>query len=408
MKLLFRLLLVMALCGAGAWAALTWGWQPAPFAAGSASAARLHPGPLAVQTLELRLTDSSRPTAANGDYPGAGERVLDASLWYPAAADTAPYPLLVYSHGFSATRHGGAYLARHLASLGFVVVAMDFPLTHFGAPGGPQARDVVNQPGDVSFVIDRLLAFADTPGHALEGRVDPDRIGAFGLSLGGLTTELVAFHPRWRDPRIGAALSIAGPSYLMTPVFFQTAPELPFLMLAGDIDALVPYGSNAAPIPDKMPGAELVTIHGASHTGFAGPAAWLRWMDNPDVLGCFMVTRSLEEARAEPWSDLLGTPEQGIDLTADAGTCQLDPLPPAVNVLRQQMITRVVVSSFFQREYSSAPAERRASARYLREEMARELDEVAYRAEPGRAEPGRTQPGRTEPQAGEVVGAAPR
>jgi hypothetical protein len=201
----------------------------------------------------------------------------------------------------------------------------------------------------------------------------------FGLSLGGMTTELVAFHPQLRDPRIGAALSIAGPSFLLTPVFFRSAPELPFLMLAGDIDAIVPYDRNAAPITAKMPGAELVTIRGASHSGFAGPAALLRWMDNPDALGCFVVKRIIVGDMDEPWFDLLGTPEQGIAAQGDPGLCQVNPLPPAINVLRQQMITRVVVGSFFQREFSRAPAERRASDRYLRAEMSRELAEVQYR-----------------------------
>ena len=44
------------------------------------------------------------------------------------------------------------------------------------------------------------------------GGIDRDRIGAMGLSLGGLTTTLVAFHPTLGDPRIRAAVSIAGPS----------------------------------------------------------------------------------------------------------------------------------------------------------------------------------------------------
>ena len=52
------------------------------------------------------------------------------------------------------TASGGAYLAEQLASLGYVVVAVDYPLTNGLAPGGPDVKDVVNQLADVSFLID--------------------------------------------------------------------------------------------------------------------------------------------------------------------------------------------------------------------------------------------------------------
>ena len=122
-----------------------------------------------------------------------------------------------------------------LASHGYVVVAVNYPLTNMGAPGGPNVKDVVNQPGDVSFLIDSLLEQSATSGHSLEGMVDADRIGVTGISLGGLTSTLAAFHPEWADDRIKASLSIAGPTALFTPEFFQHR-DVPFLMLAGDID----------------------------------------------------------------------------------------------------------------------------------------------------------------------------
>lgn len=381
MRILKNLLLLLALVVAAGIGALAIGWQPEPFEPGSVSAARLQPGPLPVQEFETVFEDRSRPTAANGDYAGADSRRLQAIVWYPDAQETAPYPLLVYSHGFSSGREEGDYLAEHLASLGFVVVALEFPLTHMTAPGGPSVRDVVNQPGDVSFVIDQMLSHANTPSHRLAGLVDPGRIGALGLSLGGLTTELVTFHPDMRDPRIGAALSIAGPTYMFTPRFFQQAPPVPFLMLAGDIDAIVPYPENAAPMPMKLPGSELVTLRGASHAGFAGMASSLRWMNNPDALGCLIVERNINaDMEDRGWYHLLGSPEQGVRLDLEPQLCRMDPLPEAMNVLRQHMISRVVVTSFFQRAFSTSASEREASELYLRAELARELSDVEYQA----------------------------
>lgn len=357
---------------------LLFGGQPEPFPAASASAARLQPGPLPVRQFDQLLVDSNRDTAANRDFPGAPERRLEVTVWHPATAGAGPYPLLLYSHGFSSRRKEGAYLAEHLASHGYLVVAADYPLTHMAAPGGPRVQDVVNQAADVSFLIDQVLAWGEQAEHPLSGMPDPDRVGALGLSLGGLTTTLAAFHPEQRDPRIKAALSIAGPSWVFTADFFRSN-ELPFLMLAGDIDALVPYESNAAPIPSKVPEAELVTIHGASHTGFAEAALLLRWLDNPDRVGCFIVQRNMGDALEEPWFDLLGTPEQGIDYQADTELCALEPLPEAIGVRRQHMIATVVVSSFFEREFAPSAARRTAADLYLREQLAREVPEVSYR-----------------------------
>ncbi len=90
---------------------------------GTQSAARLAAGPYAVERTQYTWIDSTRPTDSNGDYEGAPDRKLDVALW---------------SH--------------------YVFVAASFPLTTFNAPGGPNVNDVINQPRDVSFLIDRVLA----------------------------------------------------------------------------------------------------------------------------------------------------------------------------------------------------------------------------------------------------------
>ena len=363
-------------------AVLVTGNQAAPFPDGSESAAWLQPGPYKVHSYEEAFIDNSRPTMANGDYAGDSSRRLEGRVWHPSTTEAGPRPLVVYSHGFTSSRDGGAYIAEHLASHGYIVVAVNYPLTTMFAPGGPNVKDVVSQPGDVSFLIDTLLNQADTRGHILEGMIDPARIGVTGISLGGLTSTLVAFHPEWADPRVAASLSIAGPTALFTPAFFQHR-QLPFLMLAGDIDALVPYPSNAAPIPEVVPGGELVTLASASHTGFAGPAASLRWMNNPDALGCYMVLQNVDAADGDSWYDLLGTPEQGINYDYQNELCLMDPLPAAMNPLRQQMITLVTVLGFFESRFAEQPARRARAQRFLSDVMPAELAEVEFTAAGG-------------------------
>ncbi len=381
MKKFFVVLLVLVVALGLLFAVLATGRQPEPFPANSASEARLQPGPLEVVHYDLTLVDDSRPTNANGDYPGDPVRTLTGRVWHPAQKTGAPYPLVIYSHGFFSNIEGGAYIAQHLASFGYVVAAVNFPLTNFSAPGGPNVMDVVNQPGDVSFVIDNMLAANTTAGHVLEGMIDPARIGLTGISLGGMTTILTTFHPEWRDKRVRAALAIAGPTSMFTERFFTHA-DVPFLMLAGDIDALVPYRSNAAPVPDIVSHSQLVTLAGASHAGFAGPAAGLRWLDNPDTVACLTVRGSVDDSLAEdePWYDRIGTVEQGINHAAVNELCRMDPLPSAMNVLRQHMITRVVVSSFFQSQFAADPDVRAAARDYLSDTLASELAEVSYEA----------------------------
>tara|TARA_R110000772_G_scaffold268672_1_gene397298 strand:- start:43911 stop:45134 length:1224 start_codon:yes stop_codon:yes gene_type:complete len=377
MKTLVKVLLVLFLVvGLVLWMLAT-GKQPEPFVPGSESAARVQPGPLAVVKVERDYVDTSRPTSPNGDYSGSDERRLETTLWYPNDRQSGPYPLLVYSHGFSSSRQEGESLAAYLASHGYIVIAPTFPLTHMLAPGGPRVQDVVNQPGDLTFLIDTLLAAAENPDHALYQQVDPERIGALGLSLGGLTSTLAAFHPQMRDPRITAALSIAGPTFVFTEAFYRHYP-LPFLMLAGDIDAIVPWEDNAQPVPEQVPGGELVTLRGASHAGFADPAAIMRWLSNPDAVGCWIVQRSMGDGQEEPWYDLIGPPEMGINYSAESALCTMEPLPEAMNPLRQQMLTRVIVGSFFDREFSRSAATREAADRYLREVLADEVLEASY------------------------------
>lgn len=381
MKKLIKVVLGIFLLLAIAGAVLQNGRQPQPFPVGSISAVLLQHGSMEVLQQETTFIDDSRPTMANGDYGGDSVRRLAGKVWYPGSSSQAPYPLIVYSHGFTSNRDGGGYLAEHLASLGYVVVAVDYPLTNYAAPGGPNVKDVVNQPADVSFLIDSLVQQSMTPGHALEGLVDESRVGVTGISLGGMTTALVSFHPQMRDPRIGAALSIAGPTAVFRESFFSHA-QLPFLMLAGELDAMVPYETNAKPVLMKIPGSQLVTVQGGTHTGFSGPSAPLRWLSNPDALACYMVKRNVEDAGGEPWYDLIGSEAQGIDHKAVNELCLLDPLPPATNILRQQMIASVVVSTFFQSVFAGEVEQRKASQLYLSETLARELSDVSYAKAP--------------------------
>ena len=349
-------------------------------ARGSASDSRLRPGPHAVGRVDRTLVDTSRATQANGDFAGAETRTLEATLWFPENADGA-HPLVVYSHGFMSMRSEAVRYAEHLASYGFVVISADYPLTNFRAPGGPNIADLVNQPGDVAFLIDSVTGWSDTE-RPFRGTIDALRIGAAGLSLGGLTTTLAAFHPTLRDPRISAAVSIAGPSAIFTRRFFETA-NVPFLMIAGDADAIVDYAANAAPIPEKLAhGGALLTLAGGTHTGF-GPMSdgVMRALGNPDRIGCFALTRTLKIARGENPFAGLGGEEQGIAALKEMPLpCANGAPKQALAAGRQLMATTLALRAFFESVWASDASERAEHAAYLAEGIARDFAEVRFEA----------------------------
>jgi predicted dienelactone hydrolase len=358
------------------------GLAPSRPPAGSESARRLAAGPHEVGSRDFTFVDRTRATPAHGDFEGAPSRTLVTSLWYPKAS-AGRHPLLVYSHGFMSRRGGGTYLARHLASHGYVVVAADFPATNGAAPGGPNVEDVVNQPGDVRFLIDSVLGL-EGEARPFEGAVDEARIGALGLSLGGLTSTLVAFHPTLRDPRVAVAISIAGPGEILSRSFF-TAADVPFLMIAGTADAIVPYEANARPLLERVPGGALVSLEGGSHVGFVDLAPRVfRFYDNPDSIGCRYLRRNLDvDSDPDPEGPFaaLGGPEAGIELRgAAARPCADAELSHAIRPARQHVLTTLAVRAFLESVFGESEAERRAASRYLTKTLATELPEARFEA----------------------------
>jgi dienelactone hydrolase len=373
-----RILGVLVLALGALLAGMYYARAPEPPPEGSESARRLAAGPLPVGSADRTFVDRSRPTAKNGDFAGAPERTLEATLWYPEGA-AGRMPLVVYSHGFMSMRSENVPLAELMASHGYVVVSVDYPLTNNRAPGGPFVGDVVNQPGDVTFVIDQVLAWPEGE-RPFAGTIDPERIGAVGLSLGGLTTTLTSFHPRLRDPRIRAAVSIAGPASMFDRRFFASA-ALPFLMIAGTADAMVAYETNAAPIPGKVATGGLVTIEGASHAGFAAFADMfpLRLLGNPDSIGCRALVANLEAGGRKNPFEGLGGPEDGVLFETDAKQPCADGAPDGVlRAGRQLMITRLAALAFFQSQFASDAAERATWQSFLTEALPRDFSEARY------------------------------
>ena len=151
----------------------------------------------------------------------ATDAVADA----PVSADARPYPLLLFSHGRGGFRAHNTAQVQDLASHGYIVATIDHPGAAAGvefpdgrvAPFDPRMYDPerVGHPPfldralrflaeDVVFVLDRLTALSRAPDGILAERLDLERVGIFGVSLGG-AIGVEACH---LDPRIGACLAM--------------------------------------------------------------------------------------------------------------------------------------------------------------------------------------------------------
>lgn len=354
-----------------------------PIATGTISAARLEAGPYPVMVSELEISDNSRPTDANGDYAGSPVRQLAIKIWQPEldagqfAAAASGLPLVVYSHGFSGTMDDPLYLAEFLASYGYILVSMDFPLTNLGAPGGPMVMDVINQPADISYVIDTLLGWNNDRHHPFYQRIDPERIGLVGHSLGGMTTVLASYHPRLRDQRVAAAVSLAGPMEMFGSQLF--APyDFPFLMVASDIDPMVEYHNNAGVVTDRVNNSVLVTLERSSHTGYTDQAKYLRFLDNPDSLGCWVVAKTVNEETPlddMPLYRLLGSEQEGF-LRVPPGRICLAKLEAAMSVRRQHDLTTLAVYAFLEAAFATTAEDRQQHSHYLLTTLAGEMSDV--------------------------------
>jgi dienelactone hydrolase len=203
----------------------------------------------------LRLVDTSRSAHfANGT---SGPRVLVTDVRYPTRG-RPPFPLVVFAHGFALTPQTYTPLLDAWARAGFVVAAPAFPVERAGAPGGSSQRDLLNEPGDLSFVVSRLLDNA-----RWSRLIDPHEIAFAGQSDGAIAALAAAYDPRYADGRVEAAVLLSGaaPAGLTRPV--RRAP--PLLAVQGTSDPINAPGATAAYYARMHRPKFLLWLLGASH-----------------------------------------------------------------------------------------------------------------------------------------------
>ena len=278
-----------------------------------------------------------RQFAAPSDYNwrGSDERTLSVVIWYPAEANAeekdqyvgdppifyagraardatmAPtfgtYPLIALSHGTGGSALQMAWLGTYLASRGYIAVAVNHPGNNAVTGYKPQGFfEWWFRARDISTVIDGMLA-----DRRFGEKIDRERIGAAGFSLGGYTMMVLAgaitdfngvlgwceqpdhhsacntpempdlldrFEAMKRSPDVQAAIQQSTASYRDPRIraVFAIAPAvargvrsgslqaiaIPVSIVVGNADPIAPAAENAQVYADNIHGAHITILPG--------------------------------------------------------------------------------------------------------------------------------------------------
>lgn len=185
------------------------------------------------------------------------ERTLTTAVWYPSegeekdyeyggghakgkivfdgkVAPGGPYPLVVYSHGYSGGGVAAVFLTEHLARLGFVVAAPDYDddVQAVRIRGGAKAKsiDVLRgagklirqgtdldrkaysyRPTGLRATIDEMLRLSAAADGRFKGAIDKDKIGVVGHSFGSFTSfAVLGANAPDKDARVKAGVCLSG------------------------------------------------------------------------------------------------------------------------------------------------------------------------------------------------------
>ena len=248
--------------------------------------------PFAVGSTTATLVDPSRPTPAVPDegIVATPERTLDLIVLFPTDegdppndttgldddrepppdSDAAPaagrFPLLVFGHGWNGSGASLLAPASRWASAGYIVALPTFPLSREGIAN---SDDLVHQPGDISFVIDTLLARSDDPDDPLAGRIDADRIAVGGHSLGSATVfgfENSCCH----DDRVQAIVAISGGPAPYATGAYDATYATPILLGHGVADPGVSSAISEAVFAQTPGPMSLLLLDQGDHTSLFG------------------------------------------------------------------------------------------------------------------------------------------
>ena len=227
-------------------------------------------GTYGVGEQQMTFTEPAH-TGVTGQH--LGERSLLTLIRYPVARGSSgswpaggPFPLLMFAPGFQQCSDTYEHLLRAWVSAGYVVASVDFPRTDCLVGSAAYEPDLVNQPGDVSYVLSQLLAL-NTQAHGFfSGRLDPHEVAAAGQSDGGDTVAALGGNTCCQDHRLQAVSVLSGAEWppMPGPYFAGQAP--PMLFVQGNADTINPPGTSVQLYrADRASPRYYLDLYGADH-----------------------------------------------------------------------------------------------------------------------------------------------
>jgi predicted dienelactone hydrolase len=225
----------------------------------------------------------------------ARNRNIPLRIYLPT--NTAPEPVVLFSHGLGGSREGSVFLGEQWAARGYVAVFVQHPGSDESVwrgkppeevmPALRQAASLENfllRVKDIPAVLDQLAIWNTDKTNFLAGRMDLNKIGMSGHSFGAITTEAVSGESlpitgqQLTDSRIKAAVifSPSAPQGSSAEKAFG-AVSIPWMLMTGTED-VAPIGNETVksrlkvyPALHGAPKYELVLFN-AEHSVFTDRA----------------------------------------------------------------------------------------------------------------------------------------
>ena len=228
-------------------------------------------------------------------HDAARNRDLPVRVYLPT--NTAPVPVILFSHGLGGNREGSKFLGEHWAARGYVAVFLQHPGSDDSIWKDKPVKDVMAdmtratsldnfllREQDVPAVLSQLEIWNAEKNHPLAGRMNLKKIGMCGHSFGAVTTQAVsgesfpASGQRFTDARITAAIAFSpsSPKTGSTARAFG-AVKIPWLLMTGTKD-VAPIGNASVKsrlaVYSNLKGTPKyeVVLHNAEHSVFTDRA----------------------------------------------------------------------------------------------------------------------------------------
>jgi len=242
-----------------------------------------------------------------------------------------PYPLVIFSHGFSLSPEWYSTLLEHYASHGFIVLAPE----HVEQDWSEAALESIDRPRDIVQTLD-LAEELTAVGGGLDGLIDMENVAVVGHSFGGYTAlamggaqldlnalgERIAalppddpsawigmpfvgreadmaaragldsvpegLWPSFGDPRVKAIITMAGDSFMFDQAGLSKV-TIPMMAMGGTADTGTPYDWGTRPSYDHASSVRkaLVAFVGGEHMFVSTPCEDMPWTSalDPYVYG---------------------------------------------------------------------------------------------------------------------------